>query len=80
MKKKITYTNEPMKVGERVIDFLPPPSQLVKRDETVKVTLELTRESLDFFKLQAQESHIPYQRMLRGLIDRYAKAHQHPSS
>ncbi|MEI6729706.1 MAG: CopG family transcriptional regulator [Pseudomonadota bacterium] len=77
MSKKIKYTDEPIKTGERVVDFLPPPSQLVKRNEMVKVTLELTRESLDFFKSQAQETHIPYQIMLRGLIDNYAKTHQH---
>ena len=80
MSKKITYTDEPMQMGERVTDFLPPPDQLVKRDETVKITLEVTRESLDFFKERAQQEHVPYQRMLRGLIDSYAKQYQHPIS
>jgi|APDOM4702015191_1054821.scaffolds.fasta_scaffold524413_1 hypothetical protein len=31
MSKKPTYTDEPMDMGERVSDFLPPPSQLVTR-------------------------------------------------
>jgi hypothetical protein len=31
MSKKPKYTDEPMEIGERVEDFLPPPSQLVTR-------------------------------------------------
>lgn len=79
MSKKIIYTDEPMQMGERVKDFLPSPGQLAKRNETVKITLELTRESLDFFKEQARREHVPYQRMLRGLIDHYAKQYGHIS-
>ena len=73
MSKKIKYTDEPLQMGERVPDFLPPPSKLVKRETTAKVTLELTRSSLDFFKRQAKQERVPYQRMIRGLIDAYAK-------
>jgi predicted DNA binding CopG/RHH family protein len=62
-----------MEMGERVKDFLPPPSQLVKRESTTKVTLELAQSSLAFFKRQAKREWIPYQRMIRGLIDAYAK-------
>ncbi len=75
MSKKTKYTDEPMKMGERVRDFLPPPSKLVKRPETVKVTLELTADSLEFFKQQARANKVPYQRMLRSLIDAYAQQH-----
>ena len=71
MSKKIRYTNERLTMGERVTDFLPPPSALVKREPTTKVTLELTQSSLAFFKKQAKRAHVPYQRMLRGLIDAY---------
>jgi hypothetical protein len=80
MNGQTDYTDEPLQIGERVKDFLPPPSKLVKREETVEVTLELTRESVDFFKQLARQENIPYQLMLRGLIDTYAKEHsQHPS-
>lgn len=71
MSKKTKYTDEPIRMGERVEDFLPPPSKLVKRAETIKVTLELTADSLKFFKRQAKLNRVPYQRMLRGLIDAY---------
>ncbi len=75
MNKKIIYSDESLNMGERVTDFLPPPSELVKREPTVKVTLELTQSSLNFFKAQAQQEQVPYQRMLRNLIDAYAKQH-----
>ena len=78
MNKKTIYTDEPLEMGERITDFLPPPSQLVKREATVKITLEVTQNSLDFFKEQAKREHIPYQRMLRGLIDSYVKKQQLP--
>ena len=57
-------------------DFLPPPSKLVKRSQTVKVTLELTAGSLKFFKRQAKLNRVPYQRMLRGLIDAYVERYE----
>jgi predicted DNA binding CopG/RHH family protein len=79
MKKTIIYTDEPLQFGERVKDFLPPPDQLVKREETIKITLEVTRNSLEFFKEKAQQEHVPYQRMLRGLIDSYVKQYQNPN-
>jgi predicted DNA binding CopG/RHH family protein len=79
MSKKIKYTDEPLQIGERVTDFLPPPSKLVKREAMAKVTLELTQSSLEFFKRQAKQEGVPYQRMIRGLIDAYAK-HQEARS
>jgi predicted DNA binding CopG/RHH family protein len=57
----------------RVIeDFLPPPGQLVPREENVKVTLSLSRRSVTFFKREAQKRRVPYQRMIRALVDEYA--------
>lgn len=63
-----------MPVGKltRVKDFLPPPSQLVIKSETAKITLALKKSSVDFFKRQAKKSHTKYQRMIRELLDRYA--------
>ena len=57
----------------RVIDdFLPAPADLVRREENVKVTLSLSRRSLDFFKREAKKRRVPYQRMIRALVDTYA--------
>lgn len=56
-----------------VDDFLPPPDALVPREDNVKVTLSLSRRSLDFFKREASKRRVPYQRMIRALVDTYAE-------
>lgn len=71
--KKIKYTDEPIGEIKIVPNFLPPPEKLVRREETVKVTLSLTKSSLDFFKTAAKKHHTQYQKMLRSLIDEYAR-------
>lgn len=55
-----------------VEDFLPSPSELVLREDNVKVTLSLSRRSVDFFKREAGKARVPYQRMIRTLVDAYA--------
>jgi hypothetical protein len=63
-------------IGARPVpDFLPPPDQLIRREDTVKVTLALSRSSVDFFRGQAQRQGVPYQRMIRALVDEYARRH-----
>jgi predicted DNA binding CopG/RHH family protein len=56
-----------------VDDFLPSPESLVPREENVKVTLSLSRRSVDFFKRAAKSRRVPYQRMIRALVDAYAE-------
>jgi hypothetical protein len=53
-------------------DFLPPPGQLTLREDNVKVTLSLSRRSVEFFKREAGKAQVPYQRMIRALVDAYA--------
>lgn len=42
----------------------------------MKVTLSLSKESVDFFKQQAERYNVPYQRMIRALVDDYARRHE----
>jgi len=56
-----------------VENFLPAPETLVPREDTVKITLSLSRRSVDFFKRAAKSQHVPYQRMIRALVDAYAE-------
>ena len=72
MKHARKYTNEPLGRVEVVEDFLPPPDQLVLREDGVKVTISLSKKSVDFFKAHAAQSKVPYQRMIRTLLDSYA--------
>jgi hypothetical protein len=70
--KRINYTDEPIGKIKIVDDFLPKPSELVLKEETKKVTLSLTKESLNFFKEMAKEYHTNYQKMIRQLLSQYA--------
>ncbi len=72
MKKKITYTDEPMGGVEVVSDFLPSPEELALKDETVKVTIALSKVSVEFFKKEAKKYNTQYQKMIRRLLDEYA--------
>jgi predicted DNA binding CopG/RHH family protein len=77
--KKTTYTNAPRNIAkaieESVIipDFLPRPSDLVFKEENVKVTLELSKKSVSLFKSYASKKGLKYQRMIRILVDKYAE-------
>ncbi len=75
MSKRIAYRNEPIE-AEVIEDFLPPPEELVRKEETVKVTLSLSRSSVEFFKRKARKNRVPYQRMIRRLLDLYVARHR----
>ena len=75
MKGKIKYTDESMGEVKVVEDFLPSPEELALKDETVKVTIALSKSSIDFFKNEAKKHNTQYQKMIRRLLDEYA-SHQ----
>ena len=75
MKNKISYSDGPMGEVRVVEDFLPPPEELAFREETVKVTIALSKASLDFFKQEAAKHQVSYQRMIRRLLDEYTLHH-----
>ena len=74
MKKKIVYTDEPMGDVEVVSDFLPSPAELAYKEDGIKVTLALSKRSVDFFKSEASKNQTHYQRMIRRLLDSYVEA------
>ena len=73
MSAKTSYTDEPLGRLRVVPDFLPPPEELVFREEGVKVTIALSKRSVDFFKGEARRHNTQYQRMIRRLLDAYAE-------
>ena len=75
MKGKITYSDEPIGKVRIISDFLPSPEELALKDETVKVTIALSKSSIEFFKKEAKKFNTQYQKMIRRLLDEYA-AHQ----
>jgi len=75
MNEKIRYADEPLGDLKVVPDFLPRPEDLVFREEGVKVTIALSKRSVEFFKTEARKHHTQYQRMIRRLLDAYAEHH-----
>ena len=71
MSKKIKYTDVPLIKVRVISDFLPSPAELAFREEGVKVTLALSKKSVEFFKAEASSRHTQYQRMIRWLLDAY---------
>ena len=78
MNTKITYTHEPLGELKVIPDFLPAPEELVFQDDTVKITITLSRSSVEFFKHEAKKHHTQYQKMIRRLLDVYTQKHQQP--
>jgi predicted DNA binding CopG/RHH family protein len=76
MSAKIKYSDEPLGDLKVIPDFLPSPEDLAFREETVKVTISLSKRSVDFFKSEASKHHTQYQRMIRQLIDAYVEAQE----
>jgi predicted DNA binding CopG/RHH family protein len=71
--RTVKYTAGEIGALRLIKDFLPSPDALVPREDNVKVTLSLSRRSLDFFKRAAKQRRVPYQRMIRALVDAYAE-------
>lgn len=75
MNGKIKYTNERIGDPKVIRDFLPSPEELAFREEDVKITITLSKKSVEFFKSEASKSDTQYQRMIRRLLDAYVDAH-----
>ena len=79
MKKQTKYKAAPGDIGEAIIssaeieDFLPPPELLIPKEETKKITIALSKRSIDFFKDVSKKTKTPYQQMIRKILDNYTK-------
>jgi predicted DNA binding CopG/RHH family protein len=64
-----------MPIGKltKVEDFLPSPDKLVIQDNSVKITLRISKSSMEFFKDHAKKYHTKYQKMIRLLLDKYTE-------
>ena len=70
--------NYEMPVGKltEVPNFLPPPEELIFPDDNVKVTLSLSKSSVDFFKREAKRHGTKYQKMIREVVNRYSSQYR----
>ncbi|CAL7962242.1 conserved hypothetical protein [Gammaproteobacteria bacterium] len=78
MKEK-KYTNEPIGKIKIINDFLPAPQELILKEDTVRVTLMLSKKSINYFKREAGKQHAHYQSMIRVLLDKYAQHYNNTS-
>lgn len=77
MKKVYKYEDSPAEVRDSlksarlVADFLPPPEKLILKEDTKKITIVLSKKSVDFFKEKSKKANVPYQQMIRKVLDTY---------
>ncbi|WP_244283362.1 CopG family transcriptional regulator [Leptospira hartskeerlii] len=83
MKKKIKYTDAPVSISSSiksstvVDDFLPPPSKLVLKEDNSRITIVLSKKSISFFKKESKRSGVPYQTMIKKVLDLYTEHYTH---
>ena len=79
MKNKVKYNDAPEEIHDALLnakeidDFLPPQELLIAKGETKKITISLSKKSIDFFKSVSEENHVPYQQMIRKVLDNYTE-------
>ncbi len=61
--------------AREVADFIPPPELLIPKVETKKVTISLSTKSINFFKNVSEKTSVPYQQLIRRVLDSYADHH-----
>lgn len=77
-KKTIKYSDAPKDISDAISsakiiqDFLPSPDELILKDKTKKITINLSEKSLSFFKNSAKKHHVSYQQMIKEVLDKYS--------
>ncbi len=80
MKRKTDYKNAPIEIAEAIElseiidDFLPSPDKLVLKEQSVRITINLSLPIVNFFKENTIKSGIPYQQMIKKILDNYVEA------
>jgi hypothetical protein len=78
MTDKTNYTDAPAEIesalesATAMEDFLPSPSDLVRKTEKEKITIAIDKRSLELFKQYAKQHNAKYQTMINGVLGSYA--------
>ncbi len=56
--------------------LLPSPEELALKEDTEKVTISLSKSSVEFFKTEAWKNKTRYQKVIRRMLDVYTDAHR----
>ena len=74
---EVKYKNAPSEIedalekSQAIVDFLPPPEKLVKKNEKEKITIMLDKENVNYFRNEAKKLGVGYQTMINNLISDY---------
>ena len=71
MNAQTPYPHEPLSNLKAATDILPTPDDLAYREDSIKITITLSKKSVEFFKAEATKRQTQYQRMIRRLLDSY---------
>jgi hypothetical protein len=72
MKKRIKYTNEPMRVGPPIEDFLPPPEEMRHWSRRPTVTLDVEESTIEAFRKIAGDTPGGYPSIMGKVLNLYA--------
>ncbi len=75
MIKKHKDHNMPIGKLTRVADDLPSPEELTRPLKSTRITIIVSKSSVDYFKRTARKYHTKYQRMMREVLDSYVARH-----
>ena len=82
MKSRTNYEDAPREIQEAlessvvVEDFLPPPSQLVRKQRKENITISMKPSTVAFFKREAVLNNTQYQTMINALLDYYVEHYE----
>ncbi|MBI4041312.1 MAG: CopG family transcriptional regulator [Deltaproteobacteria bacterium] len=72
-KKRKIDSDRPIGKLTVIPDFLPAPEELFPKSEAQKITILVDKNTVLFFKRTASQHGQKYQRMMREILNRYAK-------
>jgi predicted DNA binding CopG/RHH family protein len=81
-KKIVKYSKAPKDIAESINsskiikDFLPSPEELILKEKTQRITINLSEKSLNFFREAAKKYNVSYQQMIKQVLDKYSDYYQ----
>ena len=74
MKRRTVSADEPQGRLRAVKDDLPLPRELVPHEDSVPVTIALSREAAELYRLEAAKAGLPLHRFIRRMLESWLAA------
>ena len=69
-----------LEAAVEIEDFLPPPTDLVKKEKKEKITIQLDSACVQFFKDAAKKSGSKYQTLINAVLVKYVDHYSKPKN